>query len=81
MAEHDIGSLVVMKPGEEASLVGIITERGTLLKSHIPFIIMIYIYTQSHRYTFMFTRITFDRLLRLFEKNYFARKIIQVDKS
>ncbi|KMZ72716.1 CBS domain-containing protein CBSX3, mitochondrial [Zostera marina] len=32
MAEHDIGSLVVMKPGEEASLVGIITERDYLKK-------------------------------------------------
>ena len=28
MAEHNIGSLVVLKPGEQQHIAGIITERG-----------------------------------------------------
>lgn len=43
MTEHDIGSLVVMKPGEEASIVGIITERGTTnMNSEISYSINYY---------------------------------------
>lgn len=29
MAEHNIGSLVVLKPGQQQHIAGIITERGT----------------------------------------------------
>lgn len=31
MAQHNIGSLVVLKPGEEQQIAGIFTERGKTL--------------------------------------------------
>jgi hypothetical protein len=34
MTQHNVGALVVVKPGEEKAIAGIITERGTLIEDH-----------------------------------------------
>ena len=31
MTQHNVGALVVVKPGEDKSIAGIVTERGKLL--------------------------------------------------
>lgn len=31
MTQHNVGALVVVKPGEDKSIAGIVTERGTLV--------------------------------------------------
>lgn len=41
MTQHNVGALVVVKPGEEKSIAGIITERGNKITVHFNCVIML----------------------------------------
>lgn len=37
MTQHNVGALVVIKPGQDKSIAGIVTERGTKLRYLLSF--------------------------------------------
>lgn len=43
MTQHNVGALVVVKPGEEKSIAGIITERGNKIATHFNCFMMLLI--------------------------------------
>lgn len=75
MTQHNVGALVVVKPGEQQALAGIITERGKIRSDQqgkfFFFVCLLICVIHFRHYDFF----------RLPTEDHSAREIIQINKS